>query len=76
MYMKLIELLSKIQQAEQFTDGEMAERLNISRVHWNNIKHGKARIGIPLLNNIKAIYPKLTEEVVFYLLTHYTVVNR
>lgn len=74
--MRLINALKQIQEAHRYRDSDMAMKLDISRVHWNNIKHCKAKIGITLLNRIKESYPELSKDVDFYLLNDYTRVNQ
>ncbi len=69
--MRIINRLKEIQIAEGLSDEAFARKIGISRVHWNNIKHGKSPIGIHFLNKVKKAYPGLKKDVEFFLLNEF-----
>ncbi len=60
----------------EISDKEFAKKLDLSRVHWNNIKHGKAKLSIKTLSVIKEAFPNLSKEVTFYLTNDFMIVKQ
>lgn len=53
--------LTDIQQEHQWTDGEMATALGITRSGWSHIRSGRRRIGPATLRMVLARFPELRD---------------
>lgn len=72
----LVQQLIKIQEAHRWKDGEMAERLNISRPFWVRIKNGERNPGLVFLRGALSAFPELSDDALEYLQENQSAPNR
>jgi hypothetical protein len=63
----LIGRLIEIQEAHRWKDGEMAEKLNISRPFWILVKNGERIPGRKFLSGALSAFPELEDVAIAYL---------
>ena len=63
----LVARLVKIQEVHGWKDGEMAERLSISRPFWIRVKNGERIPGRKFLSGALSAFPELEGDAIAYL---------
>ena len=71
----MINILVTAQKSRNLTDIEMGRRLGISRIHWNNAKHGRVNLSSDVYLRAKANFPEVACEVDAYLSRNISVVK-
>ena len=60
---EFIQELIKVQKARGLTDGDMAEKVGITRQWYFAIRTGKARPSVRTLRNVSMAFPSLSKSV-------------
>lgn len=63
---QLIRRLIAIQEAHQWSDSDMADRLAISRPFWIMVKSGERNPGYHFLRGALSAFPEVLDEVLAY----------
>jgi len=64
---ELLAKLMKYQRKMNWTDGQMASRLGVSRPYWTQIRNRKFHLGERVLRGVVRTFPELSAEVLLFL---------